>query len=1015
MRILGLMLAVLMLLPGPARALLPDKAFHHYVRNTWSIQDGLPQISVLAMTQDRQGYLWVGTQAGLARFDGVRFVSFTPETEPQIPGTWIHALHTGRDGRIWISTYKGVAVYDGKAFKTVAAADAARWPALDAGEFAEDNEGTISVATTAGVFQVRDDQLVAVVDSPAPAQSLLFRQDGLWVGGRGAVYRLAGGRWDALPLPLDSATAPVNHLVETQGRIWAATAQGLFFRDGDRWQRFTEAPALAGTPIDLLFADRDGNLWAGGDAGLARIREDRLAEYIAAAGPGGMSGLRLAFEDREGNLWLGSQWEGLTRLHDSWTRRFSVAEGLHEPIVWSLSPDPDGRRIWVGLNDGISLFDSGRFTLVTRGSALPHPHAYNLLAEKDRLWIGTRRGLAMIDHKGPQAGRVQQLPLFAPMAALQINGIVRTDDGDLWFPTTEGAFRLHDNVLRHFGKYEGLSDPRTRFFLRTRDGRVLLGTQGGLFEMHGERFLPVGLDSGLPPGLDVTSIVELDDGRLAIGTLTERLYFFENKRWHVLGRDEGLPANSPFYLAQYRGYLWAGGIRGIDRVPLADLREFATGRIQRVRGEMLLNERGDPLSGQQGYCCNGAGNSKGFRRGSTLWLPSRDGLVAMDIDDISKNKVPPTVVIERMQVGDTWHPASVMGNASLPENARDLSFEFTVLSFQDPESNTLQYRLRGYDRNWREANNLRRDARYTNLPPGDYVFEVRGFNNAGVPAAHPARLQFSVQPHFRETPWFAAFIGLMVIVVVFAGDRYQRHRHRQQRRGLEELVLQRTEALEVANQRLQEASHTDPLTALRNRRYLASQIPADMAYYDRQRLSGAHKGEVMVFALVDIDHFKPVNDKHGHKAGDLVLQQFARVLGNLVRTGDYVVRWGGEEFLLVFRPMPARNLTVIGERLRDAIASQSFDVGNGTVLKLTASAGLSEYPLFADSHVQPGWETMIELADQALYYVKSHGRNGWAAFRPTELTQMATLLQELQQGPDQMLASGRLQLVGKLS
>jgi len=1015
MRLAGFVLTLIAaLLSSEARALQPEKAFHHYVRDRWSIQDGLPQVSALTIAQDRQGYIWVGTQAGLARFDGVRFVSYTPDTDPQLPGTWIRALHAARDGRLWIGTYKGVTVYDGLTFKHVPAPDLARWPELDVFAFAEDAAGEIWVATGSGVFTVRGDRLRPVAGSPAPAHSLLLRDDSLWVGSRGAVHRLTGGRWDSLALPELASTVPVNRMVQTQDRVWVATAKGLFFRGPEGWVHFREAPALTEAAIDLLQADRDGNLWAGGDIGLARIRDGKLAEYVDATGPGAIGGLRAAFEDREGNLWIGSQWEGLTRLLDSWTRRYSVPEGLHDPIVWSLSPDPDGKRIWVGSNNGISLLENGRFSLVAPGSALPGPHGYNLLAERDRLWVGTRHGLAMIEHGGPRAGQVQQPALLAPLAALQINGIVRTPDRDLWIPSSDGLFRLRGDRLRRYAQEDGLADPRTRFFYRGGGGRVLVGTQTGVFEMHGERFVQLGLDSGLPPGIDVLTIVQLEDGRVVIGTVSERLYFSNGARWHELGKAQGFPPNAPVYLAEHGGYLWIGGTRGISRVPIKNLAALADGRVKRAGVEMLISDRGDPMSGQQGFCCNGAGNSKGFRQGQTLWLPSRDGVVALDIDSIVKNTLPPHVVIERVQVNDAWGPAGSMVNRKFPAKVRDLSFEFTVLSFQDPKSNVVQYRLRGYDRDWRESDNLRRDTRYTSLPPGDYVFEVRGYNNAGLRSVRIAQLPISLQPHFHETRLFLVLAFLLLGLAAFGGYRYLLHRHRQQRKSLEALVQQRTRALEVANRQLEEASHTDLLTGLRNRRYMASQMPADMAYFDRQIQQGVHLGEEMVFALVDIDHFKSVNDTHGHKAGDLILQQFAQVLGGLVRTGDYVVRWGGEEFLLVFRPMPTRDLNAIGERLRTLLCSNAFDTGTGARVRLTASSGMSEYPFFPGQPIQPSWETMIELADQALYYVKSHGRNGWAAFRPTETSDVATLAQELAQDPDTMLATGRVQLVSSL-
>jgi diguanylate cyclase (GGDEF)-like protein len=1010
----ALLLAISMACP-PAHALAPDKALHQHVRGTWSIQEGLPQISALALTQDRDGYLWVGTQAGLARFDGVRFTTYTPESEPGLAGIFVRALHTGRDGRVWVGTYKGVSVRDAAGFTRVPPADPKRFPNIDVAAIAEDASGTVWVAAAEGVFRVVDGRLEYLEGSPAPAVSLLARPGGLYVGGRGVVYAHTPKGWRRFALPAESENAAVHRMVETQGRLWAATAYGLYFHAPGGWQPY-DAPQLQATPLDVLYPDSDGNLWVGGDAGLGRLRGGELVEFVPADAPGAIQGPRVAYEDREGSLWIGSQWEGMVRLWESWVQRYSVAEGLDERLVWSVTSDPDGRRVWVGTNDGVSVIEDGRYRLVVDGARLPHPQGYNLLAEADRIWVGTRTGLVVVHPDADGRARVEQPAVLAPLAGLQINGIVRDGDG-YWIPTLDGLFHLdgadlQDARLRRYGQPDGLADVRVRYLHRGREGRLLVGTQSGLFELRDGRFEPLGRKTGLPAGVDVTSILTLPGGAIVIGTLGERLHFFDGRRWVEIDEQHGLPRNSPFFLVEHGGYLWAAGIRGISRVPLADLRGFAAGRIQRVRGEMLLNERGDPMSGQQGYCCNGAGTSKGFLRDGTLWLPSRDGVVAMETRAIAKNAVAPHAVIERVQIDDRWQPAGAIAQQTLPVDARDLSFEFTVLSFQDPKSTGIEYRLVGYDREWRAADPFNRSARYTNLPPGDYGFEVRGTNNAGVATHEPARLAFAIQPRFHETALFYVLSALLLATLVYAGYRLQKHRYRMRQQELESLIQQRTEALEIANHRLEEASQTDPLTALRNRRYMANQIPADLAYYDRQLQQGGHQGEAMVFALVDIDFFKAVNDNHGHRAGDRVLQQFAQVLSGLVRTGDYVVRWGGEEFLLVFRPMPMRNLSIIGDRIRAAVTGHEFDIGTGTPLKLTCSAGLSEYPLFRDHRTQLGWETMVELADQALYFVKSHGRDGWAAFRPTETTDIATLLQELQHGARTVIAEGRLQLLG---
>ncbi len=1006
-----------LLLSGPAQALKPDKAFANFVLNTWSIQDGLPQISALSLAQDHTGYIWVGTQSGLARFDGVRFVSYTPEDTPELAGIWIRSLLADRAGRLWIGTYKGMAVYENGRFRSIRAADPRRYPSLDIYALAELGDGSVLAATTDGVFRVVGDQLVRQ-PGPVPALDLLPRHDGLWVATTGAVERIGpDGRVARLPLPADAASAAVSHLRDAQGQLWAGTSQGLYRLGAAGWQAVVTATPLDRSPVTMLLGDRDGNLWVGSNAGLGRFRNGALWEFVPDTHPRAFPQVTAGMEDREGSLWLGSQLNGLARVWNGWTRRYSTGEGLHDPIIWSLSPAVDGNgtdeRIWVGSNDGLSLFDHGRFQLIVPGSALPHPHAYNILAEPGVVWIGTRHGLVTL-----RDGKVVSSPEFAPMASAQINGIVRDRDGSLWFPTTDGLFHDVGGKLTRIGQAQGLLDPRVRVIAFDRDHRMLLGTQSGVWQLRNGRVLPLEVRDGLPSTLDVSALLPLDDGRLLLGSLAGQLLVLAGGRWHTLGPEQGMPANAPFFLTQDpHGWLWIAGIRGISRVPMSELPTSGESGSRPVHGEMVLNERGDPNAGQQGFCCNGAGMSKGFRAGNVLWLPSRDGVVALDMDDIKRNPQPPSLVVERLRTPNGWQSVPADGSKQvLPASARDLGFEFTALSFQDPGSVQLRYRLRGYDRNWHRLEDARRrSANYTNLPPGDYTFEVIGANNAGVWNPRPATLRFRIQPLFHETWLFRALLAALGLVLLYAGYRYQLQRHAQQRVALEGQVQARTRELHAANARLEKASQTDPLTGLRNRRYLANQIPADLAYYDRERKRSGDYDQVLVFALVDLDFFKRINDQHGHRAGDQVLLQVAQVLGSLARSSDYLARWGGEEFLLVFRPMGGRYLETIGHRIRNAIATADFDVGLAEPLHLTCSVGLSEYPLFRDAQQGLGWEQMVEMADAALYWVKEHGRDGWAAFRPTRQTELPALMRDLQQGSADLLSANRLQLLSSKS
>lgn len=990
---------------GPAHALDPDKAFHHYVRNTWSIEQGLPQISALAITQDRQGYLWVGTQAGLARFDGVRFTAYNPENTPGLAGIWINDLHVDPGNRLWVSTYRGLTLHEGGRFRIIPVVGAEPGAPFDTRDIEPLASGRIMVAAPDGVYEATDAGLVLRHRLAHPANVLMAREDELWVGSRGRVYRITGDTTVVMPLPEGDADTVVTKLEESQGRLWAGTSAGLFYRQGNTWLRHEGGAPLATSPIESMLEDADGNLWVGMVQDLARLQSGRLKELVASPGAG--PSVRAMFEDREGNLWLGSQWEGLTRMWNGWTRRYGPREGLEDSTLWSVARGPDG-RIWAGTNSGLSVMQDGRFRQVVAGADLPHPNAYTLLPEAGAVWIGTRRGVAVL-----RGDRLETPEMLAPMRSAQINGMLRDRAGALWFATTQGLFRQRRDDLLQMGVSDGFSDIRTRVLHETRDGRLLVGTQSGLYEVSGDRAVLVGLEAGLRDDLDITAIHELDDGKLVVGALSEEMFLFDGKRWTTFGRNSGMPVNSAFFITHDRsGFLWVGGIRGIHRVPVDDLLAVAEGRATQVRGEMLLNERGDRRGGQKGYCCNGAGNAKGFIHGGELWLPTRDGVVAMSTTGIVKNPVAPRSLIERIRVGDTWRDADPSADWQLPPESRDLSFEFTVLSFQDPNSIELRYRLVGYDDDWRTLEDpSRRVVNYTNLPPGAYVFEALGANNADVWSTSPAQLGFRIQPRFQETPLFYLLLAALLGSVVYAGYRLQLSSHRRQRQALELLVGQRTETLEVANLRLEEASQTDPLTGLRNRRYLATQIPADIAFYDREAVRRGTPGEVMVFALVDIDHFKAVNDRHGHAAGDRVLQQFAQVLGQLVRTGDYVARWGGEEFLIVFRPMQNRNIPILGERIRDAIARHRFAVGTDEPLSLTCSVGLVECPLFRDARGNLGWEQVVELADRALYYVKNHGRNGWAAFRPRSGSDLPGLMQALADDPARQVALGRVQLL----
>ncbi|MCR6685418.1 diguanylate cyclase [Pseudoxanthomonas sp.] len=999
-----LLAALAGLAPG-AHALDADKPFRDYVADSWGVEQGLPQISVLSITQDPAGYLWFGTQGGLARFDGARFFRYTQNDASEL-GSHVQALLSDASGRLWVGTSQGLLVLENGRFQRVLPAatvdaQAAGFPiralALEAGR--------ILAAGPDGVYVAEGGRLRPLHPLPGPALSLLPRADGLWIGSVGRVFRVGAAGVDAQPLPAGAESAQVTALAARGDGLWAGSSQGLFHREGGAWRMAGSGPD-AGAPVEALRADRDGNLWVATPQHLERLRPGRPAERIQGAP--GSNAIRAIFEDRDGSLWLGSMVDGVTRLWNGWTRRLGQAEGLGNPLLWSIAPAPDG-SIWVGGSDGIDAWSGGRFQRRVGGAELPHPEAYSLLVEAGQAWIGTRSGVAVL-----RQGRVEIPEVLAPLREAQVNGIVRDREGRLWFATTAGLFMLPPGGgLVRYAEREGLADPRVRLVHQTRDGRLLLGTYRGLYEWRDGRILPLGRQTGLADDTMISAFIELDDGRWVAGSTSgEDLRVYDGQRWHRIGRTQDLPANVAFFLAQTGGELWVAGMRGVYRLPMAELDRVLADPSHRVAAAMVINSGADRPGGQLDKCCNGAGNSRGLLRDGRLWLPTRDGALLVDTTLPDTTAPAPDVRIERLQAQGRWMVPRRDAPLQVPLGARDLKFDFTVPAFQPLRAPQLRYRLTGYEQGWRELDDpALRTATYTNLPPGRYAFEVADFARAR-PLASAARVELEIPPRLHETPGFRLLLLVLAGGVPWLGYLWLQSRHARQRNRLERLVQERTRDLQAANARLEAISFTDPLTGLHNRRYLARQVPADLCFYERDPAFRAGD-DAVVFALLDVDHFKAINDTYGHAAGDRVLEQFGEVLGELVRKGDYVARWGGEEFLLVFRPCPRNGLAAIGQRLCERIAAHAFDLGNGTSHRLTVSIGLIECPVFRRTPHLLGWEQLVTLADRALYRAKASGRNAWFAYRPVPGCEPAPDAPVLDGDPWWLVESGSLEMFGR--
>jgi diguanylate cyclase (GGDEF)-like protein len=340
--------------------------------------------------------------------------------------------------------------------------------------------------------------------------------------------------------------------------------------------------------------------------------------------------------------------------------------------------------------------------------------------------------------------------------------------------------------------------------------------------------------------------------------------------------------------------------------------------------------------------------------------------------------VPPLVYIESFSVND--EPRSLDGPVRLQRGENNVHFDYAGLSFKDEHNVVFQYRLQGYDPEWSQITSDR-CIRYTNLKDGEYVFMVQAGNEDGFWSEKPAELAFVIPPPFWKAWWFALLLLLAVVGTVYLGVQHSIRRVKKRNVELEKLVDQRTVELARLNQELKELSLTDPLTRLRNRRFFAEIIDDEVAqvqraYGDESRgREPSSENRDLGLAIIDIDHFKQVNDAYGHKAGDEVIKLISDELKSAVRKVDVVVRWGGEEFLVLFRNASRAHVHEMCLRLAERIRNLDMELPNGRKITKTCSIGFSVYPFSASWPEVFNHEEVIGLADRALYVAKNNGRD----------------------------------------
>lgn len=779
---LSRLLAVVAICGAPALALDPHAAVTQYGLQIWQTDTGLPQNTVHAIVQGRDGFLWIGTEGGLVRFDGEQFAVISHENTPQLPSDVIDDLMLDRAGTIWVSTSGGLArIRSGKVERFVPNQGV---PATQVWRTFE-GDGSVWALTASGLFRVNGDHAEQVSlnadltenskmvsgpdrslwlstaagmlhshgqgqfipEGPA-AEVLAIATDSAgrgWAGLRSGIVQCAESACHHLDMP---ASAGSVHAIfrDQQGRMWVGTDGGLYLVT-NRIQHV--GPAVL---VNFLFFDREGMLWAGTARGLMRVDENGATELLRS----GETYLS-AVEDREGDLWLGTESGGLAVLRDRKFSTLTAQDGLSEEHVLSLAQNKTGDVFAGTKGGGLNVWHDGKLHTITTTRKLSSNLVLTVAsAPNGDVWAGTPDGLNLI-----RDGQVRTFTTADGLADDFVRSLYVARNGALWIGTRHGLSRYSNEKFSTWTAYDGLGSDLVGAMTEDSDGTLWIGTLGGLSRFHDGEIRNYTTKDGLS-GNVVTALHEDADGTLWAGTNDGGLNRVRAGKIAAV-QLATLPSRVIGILEDREGYIWISSNTGIYRVSRDGLSKLVDGGTQ---PEVM---RFGVADGMRISECSSGGHPAALElQDGELWFATLKGIAQVDPAHMPLNRVPPQVTIEGVEVDDVSQETA--SSLRVAPGHSHYEFDYAGLSFAAPQKVEYRYQLEGFDRDWVSAG-TRRVAYYTNLPHGRYTFRVMARNNDGVWSESAATVELTVEPHVYQTLWFMLLLALALIGAGYAAWR----------------------------------------------------------------------------------------------------------------------------------------------------------------------------------------------------------------------------------------------------
>ncbi len=775
-----------------------------YAFTTYSIEAGLPNNVILApVFQTRDGYLWVGTEAGLARFDGVRFTTFRVAFTPGLADNLIRCFYEDRDGTLWIGTGAGLSRYRAGKFDQVAGISKA------VSAIAADADGAIWIATWGqGIWVYAGGSLVSHADDPIlPADKWVTDLDvdsagRIWIGFRGrgiavrenGVFHGVAGLGAILPEVNDIAEAP-------RGTLWFGTSQGLYrYRDGKFQLYGREQGFNSADPITALSVDQFGHLWVA-NRSVYLAFEPGSGAFTRVSLPTAGDYSRSVIQDREGTYWIGTAGDGLIRMRASAFRMITPQEGLPKGGVHAVSVDRAG-NVWTGVASRglVEITPDGAMAVTALGTGREAETWAVCATAAGDVWVGERGPLCLY-----RAGSVQRFP-----EVRNTRSIFEDRAGAVWFGQWGGGvLRYQNGEFSDMTARLGLPSGVASAFAEGSRGDFYVGfEQGGIVKLQGGAKTIYNTANGLPED-QIRSLYADRDGNLWVGMKRRGLALLPaagaHPRW--FNPDNLVEPFSDLITAiveDDQGHLWLGAPKGVFWVLKDEILSQARG--EGIHATFHLAGEGEGVnSGRVGF---GAQPTASRAPDGTIWFATGAGLLAVQPADLAVNPVVPVVTIERVTVDGNTTPLG--SEVVLPPGARSLSIDYAAPSFVQPGRMVFRYRLVGHDHGWVEAEN-RRTAYYTSLTPGHYQFQVTGANEDGLWNPAFTTLAFTQEPWFYETWWFYGLVAAGVAGLGAGIFRWRTHALRRENERLELRISERTRELVRAKEEAEAATRAKSL------------------------------------------------------------------------------------------------------------------------------------------------------------------------------------------------------------